>query len=127
MATYSPLSINYDVSLHLSFAAVIGIIYLQKWLHSIFKSVPNIFEIREALVLTCAALIPTLPIMVINFGQFSILSVFANILVTWTIPIAMLGGFLSIIVYYFFPFIAQIIAFFTWLLLKWDIMIVHFF
>ena len=127
MATYSPLSLNYDVSLHLSFAAVIGIIYLQKHLHLIFKRIPNIFEIREALILTIAALIATLPIMIINFGQFSALAIISNILVTWTIPIAMLGGFLSIIVYYFFPILWEIFAYFTWLLLKWDITIVHFF
>jgi hypothetical protein len=69
----------------------------------------------------------TLPIMVFNFGQLSIMSPFANIAVSWTIPLAMLTGFLSIIVYFVFPVLWYIIAYITWIFLKWDIMMVYFF
>jgi len=51
---------------------------------------PETLAIREAFVLTMSALTFTIPIMLLNFGQVSILSPLANVAVTWTIPIAML-------------------------------------
>jgi hypothetical protein len=65
--------------------------------------------------------------MLFNFWQVSILSPFANIRVTWTIPIAMLLGFISIIVYFVSPIFWEILWFFTWLLLKFDMVMVDFF
>ncbi|MFK7780276.1 MAG: ComEC/Rec2 family competence protein [Candidatus Gracilibacteria bacterium] len=127
MIIISPLSINYDVSLHLSFFAVLGIIYTQKFFEKIFYFLPNILEIKTAFTLTLSALSFTLPIMILNFGQMSILAPFSNIAVTWTIPIAMLFGFISIIVYIVYPFAGIIVGYITWILLKWDIMVVHFF
>ncbi|QFR38614.1 ComEC/Rec2 family competence protein [Candidatus Gracilibacteria bacterium 28_42_T64] len=127
MIPFSPLSLNYDVSLHLSFLAVIGIVYTQNFFKKIFYFLPDTLSIREAFVLTMGALSFTLPIMIFNFGQVSLLAPFANIAVTWTIPIAMILGFLSIIVYFIFPLVGSIIAYFTWIFLKFDIMMVHFF
>ncbi len=127
MILFSPYSINYDVSLHLSFLAVLWIIFTQDFYKTMFKWVTEILAIKEALVLTFAALTFTLPLMLFNFWQVSILSPFANISVTWTIPIAMLLGFISIIVYFFSPVLWEIIWFFTWILLKFDMVMVDFF
>ena len=127
MIIYSPLSLNYDVSLHLSFLAVLWIIYSQKFFENFFSFLPNILEIKTAFTLTLSALVFTLPIMIFNFGQVSILAPFSNIAVTWTIPIAMIFGFLSIVVYFVYPIWWIIIWYITWIFLKWDIMIVHFF
>ncbi|MDD3793250.1 MAG: ComEC/Rec2 family competence protein [Candidatus Gracilibacteria bacterium] len=125
MVSFSPLSINYDVSLHLSFLAVLGIIYSQKFFENIFDFIPNLFEIRNAISLTFAAMIFTIPIMVFNFGQLSIISPISNILVMWTIPLAMLFGFLSIIFYQINYIFSIIIGYFAWILLKWDIFVVN--
>jgi ComEC/Rec2-related protein len=127
MIIISPLSLNYDVSLHLSFFAVLWIVYTQKFFERVFSFLPNILEIKTAFTLTLSALVFTLPIMILNFGQMSILAPFSNIAVTWTIPIAMLFGFTSIIVYIVYPFAWILVWYFTWILLKWDIMVVHFF
>jgi len=51
---------------------------------------PEVLAIKEAFVLTIASLTFTLPIIIFNFGQISLLSPIANVLVTWTIPLAML-------------------------------------
>lgn len=127
MVLYSPYSLNYDISLHLSFLAVLWIIFTQEFYKKIFKWVTETLAIKEALVLTFAALTFTLPLMLFNFWQVSILSPFANISVTWTIPIAMLLGFISIIVYFVSPLFWEIIWYFTWLLLKFDMLMVDFF
>ena len=127
MVLFSPLSLNYDVSFHLSFLAVIWIIYTQKFWKKLFYFLPETLAIREAFILTLSALVFALPVMIFNFGQLSIMAPLANIAVTWTIPLAMLGGFLSILVDFVSPYLSQIIAYITWVLLAWDIKVVHFF
>lgn len=127
MVIYAPLSLNYDVSLHLSFLAVLWIIYFQEYITKIFSFVTDILEIRTAIVLTLSALILTFPIMIFSFGQISVLVVVTNILVSWTIPFAMLFWFLSIMMHFLWEFWAVIIWFFAFLLLKWDIWVVNFF
>jgi competence protein ComEC len=127
MVIYSPLVMNFDVSFHLSFLAVVGIIYTQKHIEKIFLFLPETLAIREAFVMTLAALVFSLPIMIFNFGQVSLLAVFSNIAVTWTIPLAMLGGFISIIVDFISHQAAVYLSYFTWILLSWDIKVVHFF
>jgi competence protein ComEC len=127
MIILSPLSLNYDVSLHLSFLAVLWIIYTQKFFEKTFDFLPNFLEIKTAFTLTLSAMVFTLPIIFLNFGQMSILSPFANIAVTWTIPIAMLFGFISILVYFVYSSFWIIIWYIAWIFLKWDILVVHFF
>lgn len=125
MITYSPLSINYDVSLHLSLLAVLWIIYTQAFFEKRLSFITNFFEIRTAFSLTLSALIFTFPIMMFNFWQISLIAPITNVLVSWTMPIIMLIWFLSIIIYYFIPFLWIIFWYFARILLKWDILIVN--
>lgn len=127
MVFISPLSINYDISLHLSFLAVLGILYTQNFFNKIFFFLPKFLAIKEAFVLTLSAMTFALPIIMFNFWQLSIMSPFANIAVTWTIPLAMLWWFLSICVDFVYHDLAVWISYFTWILLAWDIKIVHLF
>ena len=127
MVIISPFSLNYDISLHLSFLAVLWIVYTQNFFNKLFNFLPNFLEIRTAFTLTLSALVFTLPIMIFNFGQVSILAPVANIAVTWTIPLAMLFGFISVIVHFVYPFGWIIIWYITWIFLKWDIIVLHFF
>jgi len=127
LVLYSPLSINYDISLHLSFLAVLWIIYTQEFFSKIFYFLPEFLAIKESFILTLSALSFSLPILIFNFGQVSILSIIANIIVAWTIPISMLLWFLSIIVYYIYIPIWWLLAYITWIFLKWDMIMVWFF
>jgi len=127
MLIFSPYSLNYDVSLHLSFLAVLWIIYTWKFFEKLFFFLPEFLEIKTAFTLTLSSLSFTLPIMIFNFGQVSILAPFANIAVAWTIALAMTFGFISIIVYFVHPFAWIILWYLTWIFLKWDITVVHFF
>lgn len=127
MVSYSPFSINYDVSLHLSFLAVLWIIYTEKFFNNLFKFLPEFFEIRTAVSITFSALVFTLPVMIFNFWQLSTISPISNVLVSWSIPLAMLLWFLSIIWYFITAKIWIFIWFFAYLLLRWDIFVVNFF
>ena len=127
MAFYSPYILNYDVSFALSFLAVFGLVYAQDFWLKVFKFMPETLAIREAFVLTLSALTFTLPIMLLNFGQVSIMVPLANVAVTWTIPIAMLLWFVSIIMYLINPVLWYFVWYFDWIFLKWDMLVVNFF
>lgn len=127
MTLFSPLSLNYDVSLHLSFLAVIGIIYTRDILLKAFSFLPEIFAIKEAFVMTLAALVFTLPIMIFQFWQISLLSPFANIAIAWSIPIAMLTWAVSIILDMIHPILWMISWFIAWVFLAYDIQMVRLF
>lgn len=127
MAIHSPFILNYDISFALSFLAVFGIVYSQNLWKKVFNFMPETLAIREAFILTMSALTFTLPIMLLNFGQVSVLAPFANVAVTWTIPIAMFLWFLSIILYIINPIFWYIIWYLDWVFLKWDMLVVNFF
>ena len=127
MISFNPLSINHDISLHLSFLAVFWIIYTEKFFNRIFSFLPNVFEIRTAISITFSALVFTLPVMMFWFGRVSTVSPITNLFVSWSIPLAMLFWFLSIVFYAFFAKLWIIIGFFAYLLLRWNIEIVNFF
>lgn len=127
MIIYNPLILNYDVSFQLSFLAVLWIIFTKDYFDKIFYFLPKFFAIQEAFVLTLSAMVFSLPIMIFDFGQLSILAPIANIAVAWTIAPAMLLGFLSIMLFYIHPFFWYIFWYLDWVLLKYDILMVRLF
>ncbi len=81
----------FDIGFELSFLSTLGILYIQPLL-------PTKTFLTDDIKTTIAAQLSTIPIMLLYFGQYSLLSVFVNALVLWTIPLLMiLGGFGAII------------------------------
>jgi len=78
-------SVISDVGFQLSFSAALGILYLKP----VFGQKEGIIS---ELLTTVAAQISTLPILLANFGTYSIYSVLVNGLVLWTVPILMMVG-----------------------------------
>ncbi len=103
MLLFSPLLL-FDIGFQLSFLSTLGIIFIQP----LFKD-NNL--LTEDLATTISAQIATVPIMVVNFGQYSMLSILVNGLVLWTIPPLMLLGSLAAFVGLFLPFLEKIILF----------------
>ncbi|MDD3646361.1 MAG: ComEC/Rec2 family competence protein [Candidatus Gracilibacteria bacterium] len=127
MVLFSPYSLNYDISLHLSFLAVLGIIFTGDFFKKIFGFLPETLAIKEAFVLTMSAMSFSLPIMIFNFGQISLISPISNIAMAWTIPFAMLFGFISILVYFISPVLGFIVGYIDFIFLRYDMIIVDFF
>ncbi|MFA5917322.1 MAG: ComEC/Rec2 family competence protein [Candidatus Gracilibacteria bacterium] len=127
MILYNPFYINYDISFQLSFLAVLGILYTKEFFDKVFKFLPNILAVKESFIITLSAMVLTLPISIFNFGQIPLLTPISNILISWNIPIIMLIGFISIILYIFVPILGIGVGFFSFILLKWNIFIIHFF
>ena len=127
MTISNPYALSYDVSLHLSFLAVIGIIYTQDIFQKIFAFLPSTFAIKEAVVLTMAALSFSIPVMIFNFWQVSILAPLANVMVTWTIPLAMLTGAVSLLLDMIHSSLWQLSWYIAWVFLKYDMLMVSLF
>lgn len=79
-----------DFGFLLSFTSMIG----QIALITLDIKVTNIFGlVTEVLGQTIAAILATLPIVLIGFSKFSLISIATNVLVVWTIePLMLLGG-----------------------------------
>ena len=122
----NPLILNYDISFHLSFLAVFWIIYTQDFFKKIFSKIPETLSIKDSLVITLSALVFTIPIILVNFGQMSIISPLSNVLVAPAIPLSMLFWFLSIITYNIHELIWISFWFFSWIFLKYIMIIADF-
>lgn len=127
MTLYNPLYLNYDSSFHLSFLAVVGLLYFQTFWTKIFFFLPSLFAIKESFVLTMSALTTTLPIMIFSFGQLTFFAPITNMLVWWVIPFAMLFWFLSVIGQIFSSTIGFIFWFINYFFLKYVILVANYF
>ncbi len=92
MLFFSPSLIS-DVGFQLSFAATAGLLYLRP-LFEMGRSKEIIEKsiIGEDIVTTISAQLATLPILLTNFGIYSLWSAIVNALVLWTVPPLMISG-----------------------------------
>ncbi|MBI2621020.1 MAG: ComEC/Rec2 family competence protein [Candidatus Levybacteria bacterium] len=89
----------FDIGFQLSFMATLGLIYFRPFFF-VNKKIKSLIQrsiIGEDLATTISAQIFTLPILLSNFGNYSIFSVIANALVLWTVPILMVIGAVAVV------------------------------
>ncbi len=131
MLVINPLLLFYDVGFQLSFMAVLGIMKLSDKLEMIFQKlklkIPTTLGIRESLTMTLSAQLTTLPLIIYHFGQASLISPLANILILPLLPLIMIFGFSFTLVGLIFLPLAKILFWFEWLLLSYLIKIVEIF
>ena len=99
MLFFSPNLIS-DVGFQLSFFATLGLLYL-KPIFDINPKIKTILKksiIGEEISTTISAQLATLPILLANFGSYSIWSIAVNGLLLWTIPTVMAVGGIGAIV-----------------------------
>ena len=125
MILLDPFILRFDVGFQLSFLATIGLIYASPVLERRLKFLPNKLEIRSSLANSLAAQILVLPILLSNFGQFSLISPLANLLILPIIPIIMLFGGLAVLAGLAIIKLGWILAFPVWYLLKYQIFIIN--
>jgi len=96
MLAVNPLLLRFDIGFELSFLATLGIIYLMPLFNKMFSKVALLqsFRIDQLLSITIAAQIFTLPILIYNFGYFSLISPLSNLLIVPALPYIMASGFL---------------------------------
>lgn len=109
-----------DVGFQLSFAATVGILYVKP-----------LFGKREGIMseasTTIAAQVATLPILLANFGTYSVYSILVNGLVLWTVPILMMIGGVGAILGLILTPLGQLLIYLCYPLLLYFQAIVNFF
>ncbi len=109
---YSPMSLFYDASLHLSFLATSGIVYGYESLERVFsKWLPK--SASELLAATVAAYVSTLPYILYTFGTFSLYGVISNLLVLPLVPLTMSFTALTILMSFLHPILATLFGVIT--------------
>lgn len=118
MNIWNPKILPYDVGFQLSFAATCGIVYIAPRIEKWFVWLPEAGGIREALQMTIAAQISTLPIILFHFGRLSIVSPLANVLVAPFIPLSMATGAIAFVLSLISNWLGMIAAGVTWVFLE---------
>lgn len=124
MTASNPAMLWDDAGFQLSLLAVLGLIEIGPLLEPWLRWLPGILGIREALQMTIAAQIGTLPLLVMLFGRLSWIAPIANLLAAPAIAPAMLFGFLSALLGNI-PLIGTILILGTWGCLQWIILVAH--
>lgn len=129
MLFQNPLILKLDIGFQLSFLAVMGIIYLMPFFQRLLARLPNFkfFALRDMLSMTFAAQIFTLPILIYNFGYFSVVSPAANIFIVPLLPLVMIAGFVFGLVAIVLPALGWVLSWGSWLLLTYVLKVVEFF
>ncbi|MCK5085722.1 ComEC/Rec2 family competence protein [Candidatus Parcubacteria bacterium] len=127
MLLYDPNLLRYDAGFQLSFLAVLGIIYIYPRFDLCLKKYPDHLKIKTMFLITISAQIATLPIIINSFGNYSVFSVLANILILPFVPIVMIGGIISITAGLVSLSIGQIVAIPISFILSLQLHIINFF
>ena len=125
MILWNPKILMNDVGFQLSFAAVMGLIYVAPHFEKYSQKLPEAFGIREAIIMTLAAQVMALPIIVYNFERLSLIAPIANLLVAFALPPAMLFGFVAVLLSFIFFPLAQLFAYITWGILSYIIKVIE--
>jgi competence protein ComEC len=95
MLVVNPKILFWDVGFQLSFAATLGIVYFLPLFNELTPKIPEKFGVKKLFLITLAAVISTLPIILLDFGVLSLSAPVVNVLIMPVLPLAMLFGFLS--------------------------------
>lgn len=129
MLAQNPLLLLSDVGFQLSFLSSMGIIHLYPLLNEKLNSLTKrrFSELISIASATIASQIFTLPILVFNFGNISLISLPANLLVLPVVYWLMVFGFLAALFGIFSAFLGWIFALPCWILLTYFLKIIDFF
>lgn len=119
MLVHNPKILVFDPSFQLSFLATLGLIHGAPLIEKYLKLIPEKLGFRMIVSTTLATQLFVLPLLVYSMGDFSLVSILANLLVLVVVPLTMLVGFLAATVVYVSSFLALPLAYVAHLLLAW--------
>lgn len=129
-------SVIQDVGFQLSFLAVFGLSTfadpMSQWFRSLLErglpsSTANLIHtfLNEPLIVSLAAQIATLPLIVLYFGRFSIVSLVVNVLIVPMQTILLVLGMVAVGVTFLSPAIGSILYWIDMFFLSWSIEVVR--
>ncbi len=119
MLIENPKILILDPSFKLSFLATLALIYASPVVDKFLVKVSERGGLKSVLSTSIATQIVVLPYLLYSTGNFSIVSLFANVLILFFIPITMLMGFVSTLVSFVSTILAIPFAYVTNLFLRW--------
>ncbi|MCX6785435.1 MAG: ComEC/Rec2 family competence protein [Candidatus Komeilibacteria bacterium] len=119
MLLINPKILIWDAGFQLSFVSTLGLIYLSPHLAKRLNFLPNFLGLKDSLSTTLSAIIFTSPLILWQFGRFSVVAPLTNLLILPVIPLVMFLGFISVILGLIYLPIGQIMAWPTWLVLTY--------
>ncbi|MDD4606946.1 MAG: ComEC/Rec2 family competence protein [Patescibacteria group bacterium] len=123
----NPKLLRDDLGFKLSFGAVLGIILVAPLLEKVFHKLPETLGLKSSITMTLSAQVFTLPLIVLSFGNLSVISPIANVLILPVVPLIMMLGLGASLIGLISLKIAQILFWPVWLLLTYIIKIVTWF
>ncbi len=119
MLLQNPKILVFDPSFQLSFLATLALIYVVPVVEKYLKFITEEWELRSTMATTLATQLTVLPLLIYSVGDFSLVSLPANILVLLIIPYTMFLGFAAVLLSYINAFLALPLAYLAHLLLAW--------
>jgi len=105
-----PYALLFDIGFQLSFAAVIGLVYLSPLIDQLLFKILPWRLIREVITLTVAAQIATAPLIIFYFARLSIAGLLANLFIMPIVPLLMVLSILTIILAPVAPLVATFVG-----------------
>ncbi len=128
MALFNPRILAFDLGFQLSFAALLGIVYLMPVLQDVSgMHGKGRLDWKENMLTTVSAQLAVVPLLLGNFGMFSLTSFLANILILSVIPVTMGLGFIMGGLGLFSDFLAGIVGVALNLLLSYELWVIDLF
>ena len=128
MVLFNPRVLAFDLGFQLSFAALLGIVYILPALKNILKIKNKGFlSWKENALTTVSAQLAVAPLLLGNFGIFSLTSFLANILILSAVPLTMGLGFLMGGLGFISEFLAQAVGLAVNLLLTYELWLIDLF
>ena len=125
MIWFNPYVLVFDIGFQLSFGALLGLIYLYPWFDFKLPKISELGGLRELFLMTFSAQIAVAPLLMYYFGNLSLISLPANILILPFLPYAMLAGFLSGLTGMLFLPLGQLLGYIAWAITTYQIWVVR--
>lgn len=127
LVSYNPALLQ-DIGFQLSLTAVIGIGLMLFLLRGIQQQLPQVMRIMLGLTsATIGATLTTWPIVMYHFGNISLISLPANLLLEPVFPLMLVTGIVTVLVSFIFPPLALLGSFVMHLLYVWLNMVTYIF
>ena len=130
MLVHNPKLLVFDLGFELSFAALLGIVYLFPYLERRLKwqdKEGSVFELKKTGLQTFSAQLAVAPILLIKVGYLSATALMANILILTFIPLTMFFGFLTAILGFVSYELSLVMGLFANFILNYEILVIKFF
>lgn len=127
MVWINPFVLVFDIGFQLSFAAVLGLIYIYPWFNYKLYKIPKLGGLKELILMTLSAQVAVSPLLIYYFGNFSLIFLPTNVLILSFLPYAMLAGFVAGLVGMIFGPAGQVIGYAAWAITTYQIKVVKIF